>query len=478
MSQTKPRIMVVSDHSSLHTGFANVSRHILNYIFDTGKYEVSEFGWFAPRVNDVAQELMPRWQVYVTNRSNPDISLRDQYGKFTLEGAIVSFKPDVVLSIGDEWMVNHIIDLKEKYGFLWIGYTPIDGMPHPQEWAKTFAAMDYCVAYGKWGIRVMRQRNPNINAQYIYHGVDSNLFKPDKAARETVRKIMGITDEWLIGFVGRNQPRKMIPILFKAFAMWTKRHAWCPTTKLPFIVEPSEFYINELFYTPNEMPFGKESRQSLEINGGLVSPFTGKACSPQPSIVSHPTAKLYLHCALNDVGWNISEQINRYRLGSSVITNDQLRVGHGVSDNDLAAIYNAFDVFTLPTIGEGFGLPILEAMSCGVPIAVTDYSGHTEWCRDAGWMLKPKVFFTETFTNIERAIVDNVDYVKAFDHLFSDKESHKRYSHNGRFIAERMDWNTKIVPEWERLIDHVLLTRQAPKPQIDSGSQTAKVEIC
>jgi glycosyltransferase involved in cell wall biosynthesis len=43
------------------------------------------------------------------------------------------------------------------------------------------------------------------------------------------------------------------------------------------------------------------------------------------------------------------------------------------------------DVFVLPTAGEGFGIPTLEAMSCGVPICVTNYTTSYELikCEDA-----------------------------------------------------------------------------------------------
>jgi glycosyltransferase involved in cell wall biosynthesis len=45
-----------------------------------------------------------------------------------------------------------------------------------------------------------------------------------------------------------------------------------------------------------------------------------------------------------------------------------------VSDHELAALYRACDLFIFPSLYEGAGLPILEAMSCGAPVAASDTS--------------------------------------------------------------------------------------------------------
>ena len=51
-----------------------------------------------------------------------------------------------------------------------------------------------------------------------------------------------------------------------------------------------------------------------------------------------------------------------------------LDAGQAVSEEQMAHLFNCMDVFVLPTGGEGFGIPTLEAMSCGVPICVTNYT--------------------------------------------------------------------------------------------------------
>ena len=50
-----------------------------------------------------------------------------------------------------------------------------------------------------------------------------------------------------------------------------------------------------------------------------------------------------------------------------------------LSDDDLAHLYNACDVLLFPSRAEGWGLPLVEAVASGMPVATTFYSGHTEF---------------------------------------------------------------------------------------------------
>jgi glycosyltransferase involved in cell wall biosynthesis len=54
----------------------------------------------------------------------------------------------------------------------------------------------------------------------------------------------------------------------------------------------------------------------------------------------------------------------------------------------MAKIYGSLDVLLNPAIGEGFGVPMLEAQSCGVPVITTDFSAMTEVVA-AGWHVRP-----------------------------------------------------------------------------------------
>ena len=59
-----------------------------------------------------------------------------------------------------------------------------------------------------------------------------------------------------------------------------------------------------------------------------------------------------------------------------------------VADADLPALYSAADVFALPSLYEGFGIPVLEAMACGLPVVCADNSSLPEAAGDAALLVK------------------------------------------------------------------------------------------
>jgi len=60
-----------------------------------------------------------------------------------------------------------------------------------------------------------------------------------------------------------------------------------------------------------------------------------------------------------------------------------------VAESDLPYFYNLASLFVLPSLYEGFGLPILEAMACGCPVAGSDCSSIPEVIGEAGLLFNP-----------------------------------------------------------------------------------------
>ncbi len=62
-----------------------------------------------------------------------------------------------------------------------------------------------------------------------------------------------------------------------------------------------------------------------------------------------------------------------------------------VSDEDLLLLYNTATLLVLPSMSEGFGLPLVEAMACGLPVAASRRNSIPEILGDAGVLFDPSV---------------------------------------------------------------------------------------
>lgn len=68
---------------------------------------------------------------------------------------------------------------------------------------------------------------------------------------------------------------------------------------------------------------------------------------------------------------------------------DRLRFAGFIDDAELPLWYAAATVFTLPSLYEGFGIPLLESMACGTPVVTTTSSSLPEVVGDAGLIVSP-----------------------------------------------------------------------------------------
>jgi glycosyltransferase involved in cell wall biosynthesis len=69
--------------------------------------------------------------------------------------------------------------------------------------------------------------------------------------------------------------------------------------------------------------------------------------------------------------------------------NDRVHFTGWVSHDELPAFYNLADLFVLPSLYEGFGIPLLEAMACGCPVLSSTTGSPPEVVEDAGYLVNP-----------------------------------------------------------------------------------------
>ncbi len=127
------------------------------------------------------------------------------------------------------------------------------------------------------------------------------------------------SDAYIVGVVGRNQPRKRLDLAMQYFA------------------------------------------ECRELNDAL----------------------LYMHVApTGDCGADLRALTLYYGLAGRVILAEP-DIGSGVGEDIMPLVYSSFDVLFTTTQGEGWGLTTMEAMACGVPCVVPDWSALGEWPSDA-----------------------------------------------------------------------------------------------
>lgn len=116
---------------------------------------------------------------------------------------------------------------------------------------------------------------------------------------------------------------------------------------------------------------------------------------------------------------NVERMIERRRLREWV-----RRPGY-LTDIEIRALYGAASALVFPSLGEGFGLPLLEAMACGLPAAVSGVSALPEIGGDAAAYFRPD---------------DPEDIARTVQELLDDEPRREDLIRHGRERAGRFRW--------------------------------------
>lgn len=130
-------------------------------------------------------------------------------------------------------------------------------------------------------------------------------------------------------------------------------------------------------------------------------------------------------------GW-LSDDLMAY-LDGSEIRDRVLFTGH-LSDDDLRALYSSCRVFVYPSLYEGFGLPLLEAMACGAPVVTTNVGSIVETVGDAARLVSP---------------TDADDLANAITALLNDPRERDHLSALGIEHAKKFSWEKTAAATWK-----------------------------
>jgi glycosyltransferase involved in cell wall biosynthesis len=96
-----------------------------------------------------------------------------------------------------------------------------------------------------------------------------------------------------------------------------------------------------------------------------------------------------------------------------------------VPESDLPLLYNGADVFVFPSLYEGFGLPVLEAMACGTPVVTSDRASLPEITGSAAMIVDP---------------LQSQSIAQAVLRLLHNGDVARHYVHAGLVQAQRFSW--------------------------------------
>lgn len=142
----------------------------------------------------------------------------------------------------------------------------------------------------------------------------------------------------------------------------------------------------------------------------------------------HPELSLVLHGPNGWLGAEVAEGIERRGIeGRTVVSEGSL------TRSELAGLYAGARAFVFPSLYEGFGLPVLEAMSCGTPVVASNLSALPECVGDAGLLVDP---------------LDHHALADAVGRILEDDALAKELSDAGRVRASAFTWAETARKTW------------------------------
>ena len=298
---------------------------------------------FAPRINALGYPTAVfamyglRGGVVEWNGQKVYPLLFESHGNDAVTSHVEAWEADVVISLLDVSMVmpQALADVA------WCPWFPIDGEPiRPNELAALRRALQPIV-FSRFAERMAK--DAGLDVAYVPHGVDTRVFQPgnQSAARES----LGFpADRFMVGIVAANKgvpSRKAFPEQLRAFRLFKERH------------DDALLYIHT-----------HRGREMQGLNLAALCESVGLAPG-------------------RDVRF-----VGQYPNAAGMVT-----------DQDMAHIYQSMDVLLNVSWGEGFGIPIVEAQACGVPVIVGDWTAMPELCF-AGWKV-PKAEAQAVWTRFE-----------------------------------------------------------------------------
>ena len=340
----------------------------------------------------------------------------DQFGIDAADMICRNWKPDIMVTLFDIWigdspLYNGQRDWFTKIHPRWVAYFPVDHYPIPVPILNQARLAYHAVAMSRFGLNELRRNG--VEASYIPHGVDTKTFTPvdDRS----------VSRKWLLDVAG-------VPLISDA-------------DNLPW--DHNSFIIGKVAANKDT------TRKSFDREMVAFKLFLEQ--NPD----AKKDARLYWHTDPRfPGGFHLDHYAHLLGLDKYIRRTHPFYIYGGVSEQNMAKMYQSFDVFTSVSRNEGFGIPIVETQACGVPAIVNNCTSMPELVDGHGWVLEPKTWEPTALLS-NQFIPDEERIAEAYGEAYGDPDKVRRLGLASRDFAERYDWENVVVPMWMQLIERI-----------------------
>jgi glycosyltransferase involved in cell wall biosynthesis len=360
---------------------------------------------FATATHKILEHLIPHYNISVLGMNyNGDpheypyhIYLAgvggDGFGVKRIAQIALKTQADVIVIQQDGWnipgYIHYLQQFEETKDIPVVAAVAVDGKNFNGQWLR---GVSLAIFWTQFALDEARAGGYHGPAQVIPLGVDLDTYKPlDKIeTRKThggalaLSAVLGNPDNFIVGNVNRNQPRKRWDLTIKYFAKW---------------IEDNN--INNAWLYMHSAPTGDMSVNVIDLARYYN-------CLDRTLYIEPPTFT-------------------------------------GLTEEEMCKTYNCFDVLISTTQGEGMGLPAMEAMACGVPCILPNWSAFGDWARDAAVLVpctSTRVDFP--YVNVIGGVPDEGEFIAELDRVYHDNNYRMHLASGGlrRVHEDRFRWAT------------------------------------
>ncbi len=348
----KKRVLFLTDYAGAFTGFGKQCKLLLTYLYKTGKYEIlnaaqglpkhggheHKFPWKTIGVLPVDPQ-----KVQQINQ-DPNLARMAAYGSLEITNIVKDFKPDVIFSVNDTWGSQFVINEPFFDSIPTICWNTFDSLPLLLDTIENAKKLKH---YWTWSDFARKELNrlghEHVKNQYPLVNTKNFYKLPDSKISEIKSRYGLPQDAFIIGFVFRNQLRKLINTQIEAYSIFKKAN---PQIK------------NTFLYTHTHYGEGWDIQRLCQQYG----------VDPKEVLCTYICKETRQYFIAPFHGQDLENPITKRK---TLVT---ANVGMGVSDEQLNEIYNIFSLYSHPATSGACELPCVEAALTEKIIVTCAYS--------------------------------------------------------------------------------------------------------